>query len=63
MIIMARAWQQAGRHDTGAEAESLHLIHKHKAGDGVDFITSKSTFSDISPLTRPHLLILPIQFY
>jgi hypothetical protein len=59
-------WQQTGRHGSGAVSESLHLIHKHKAGRGANWKwcglskpQSPLPVIDISTLTRPHTLILP----
>lgn len=54
----------AGRHGAGTIAESLHLILRHeeekrKISSIMYFLTLKPTPSDIPPLTRPCLLILP----
>ena len=55
----------AGSHGAREVAESLCLIQKHKRylGPVWTLETSKPSPSDTPPPTRPHLLILPKQFY
>lgn len=50
-------------HGSGAVAESLHLIHKHKAEKERAQLRWRGLLRSSSPPPVTHLLILPKQFY